>query len=212
MRCDTKDTPYSAALRIITDLYGEAVSVYVHKVARSESHSTNLDPEEVVSIAYVVLERAKRLYDPTIGEFTNYAIRALKHEFIRTKQRGYDLYSERDGSDTLQTTISTQDSLYAEITSEDSSIDTTLELQHREQMYLVMSAVLLAALTPFEKSVIYLSFFAALTSKTISFKHISEKAGVSREVFLHTYQSATKKLQTHLRDNITLSFDCPVNI
>lgn len=194
----TSHETLDASLRILTELYGSAVSDYVRKVARAESHASDLEPGDVISIAYIVLDRVKVLYNSDIGEFQNYAIRALKHEFLRAKQKGYSLYLDSDGEDALQTLVQTSDNLYANEESAAGNTEVTLELQHRETLYLAMAASLLESLTPLEKVTIYFSYFVSYSMKTVSFKTLSEKSGVPKSTLTNYHLSATRKLREHL--------------
>jgi RNA polymerase sigma factor (sigma-70 family) len=192
------------SLEILSDLYGKDVTDYVLRVIRAESRAGGFEPEEVVSIAYIVLARAKELFDDSRGQFKNYAIRSLKNELIRSKTSAFKLlddYGDDDSPISRISQVSDSEALFSTLDEASTSIEQSIDLRDREQMYLLMSSALLETLTPLERALLYITYYTSPMSKSISLLDLSKAQNLSYYVLNSVLRSALEKIREALYDS-----------
>ena len=181
------------ALSIITEKYEASISEYLQKVISAEARHGHLEAAEILSLAYIILDRAFAKYDSTKGPFRNYAIRAIRNELIRSKTSSEVLYEDFQYDETTvsaENMIADSAGLNSVLETGETSIEHTLMQQQAAAHYLLVSAKLLKS-SPLEKALLYFVFYSSDQVKTTSLREISNAYSLS-------YYRLTKILTTTL--------------
>ena len=181
------------ALSIITEKYEASISEYLQKVISAESRYGQFEAAEIISLSYIILDRAFAKYDPTKGPFRNYAIRAIRNELIRSKTSSEVLYEDFQYDETTasaENMIADSAGLNSVLEIGETSIEHTLMQQQSAACYLLISASVLNS-SPLEKALLYFVFYSSDQVKTTSLREISNAYSLS-------YYRLTKILTTTL--------------
>ena len=189
------------SLQILSETYGSEIAEYVRRVIKSESKSTELEPEEVVSIAYIVLDRATKLYDTSRGDFKNYAIRSLKNEFVRSKVRDFLLYDDPPDSDISPLmNVASEKGLFSKPGNFDETVtEAEYSARTRELLYLSMAASLLTELTPLQKCLVYYVYYSTDSTKTQSLRPLADATALP----IQTLTTSLKRALDTIRQRVS---------
>lgn len=193
-------TDLDQALQIISQKYEESISNYLHKIIRAEFRGSSLEAAEVISIAFVVLDRAKQMYNASRGPFRNYAIRALRNEFIRFKNQGIPLYEDfqfEDSQVSYENQLPESSGLSAQFENTSNSVEYSITKQQTLQATLAVSASILN-LSPTEQALLYFTYYSTDSVRINSVREIAEKFQLSYYKLTRILHDALSKIEREL--------------
>ena len=189
------------SLNEIENRFGIDICNYIKKVINAEKKQNGEDAEDIIALAYIVLTRAETMFDPSIGEFKNYAIRSLKNELLRSKSRKelfYDNFlnnnneNNKNNNKSIQQ-VSKNDNIILFSNNNDNENIDNIKTKELAKIGILFLAMLHKNLTPYEKSLIYYMHFISEDSRKPSLRHFSEEYNIS---YFQLINNLKKSLET----------------
>lgn len=190
------------ALSELEQKYGSDICCYVRRVIYSELKNNGEDPEDLISIAYIVLEKTKMTYISEFGAFKNYAIRSLKNEFLKLKIKKEILYEDfvnEDNENVFQASKGDHPYRYQKIPKDD--IHDHFDATDIVRSSVAVVAVLQSKLTALERALIYSMYYSLDDNRKPSLRKFSIEYPISYSVLLTRLRSSLEKLRRILTNS-----------